>query len=127
MGPKPKALLDRVITFGVDSATLGKRLRREIAGDHIGRQLGRCSTSIAAHYAEACEAESRADFIHKMKMALKELRESVVWLRIANAYNPSPAVARLLKESNELCAIFVASVKTAANSTDRPRRVSKRA
>jgi four helix bundle protein len=86
-----------------------------IAGRRIGDQLLRCGTSVGAHYEEAQGAESRNDFIHKLQIALKELRESNYWLRlIARAEILPPArVAGAIEESNQLRAILSKSVATA--------------
>ena len=68
------------------------------------------------NYGEAQDAESRADFIHKMKVSLKELRETKIWLLItgkANLIKPASKLEPLIDESNQLISIFVASVKTA--------------
>jgi len=75
-------------------------------------QLLRCATAPAAHYAEARAAESRRDFIHKMQLCLKELRESDVWLRYLSALRSLDCTA-LRAECNELISIFVTSLKTA--------------
>ena len=79
-----------------------------------GKQLVRAATSVAANYAEATDAESREDFVHKMKVALKELKESRVWLMFASRLPGSPDAARLLSESRELALIFGKSVNTAS-------------
>ena len=68
----------------------------------------------ASSLAEATDAESREDFIHKMKVALKELKESRVWLMFASRLPGSPGTARLLSESRELTLIFGKSVNTAS-------------
>ena len=76
-------------------------------------QLIRSATAPAALYAEARAAESRRDFVHKMHLCLKELRESAVWLQFLNELAaPDPNRAPLIQESRELIAIFVASLKT---------------
>ena len=79
----------------------------------MARQLVRSTTSVAANYAEACDAESRPDFVHKMRIALKEAREASIWIGTARGLRPSPRLDRLAAECNELIAIFVSSVKTA--------------
>jgi four helix bundle protein len=86
---------------------------------HVARQLVRASTSPAACYAEACHAESRRDFVHKMRVCLKELRETAVWLRLAARERPAGSLDTLTHECSELIAIFVASVKTAEANTHR--------
>ena len=78
--------------------------------------LIRCGTSPAPNYGEAQDAESRADFIHKMKVSLKELRETRIWLLIigkANLLKLASKLEPLIDESYQLISIFVASVKTA--------------
>ena len=85
-------------------------------GNHISGQLVRCGTSPAPNYGEAQSAESRADFIHKMKVCLKELRETRVWLMIivrAELIKPVSKLNSLIQETNELISIFVSSIRTA--------------
>lgn len=86
-------------------------------------RLVRSASSPAANYAEAREAESHRDFIHKLQICLKELRETAVWLRtIARAAPASRDLRSLERECSELTAIFVASVRTAkANEALRAR------
>ena len=79
-------------------------------------QLYRSSTSPAFNYGEAQSAETRRDFIHKMKISLKELRETMVGLKFIDRGNYKPDVAQLkalLIETNELISIFVVSIQTA--------------
>jgi four helix bundle protein len=85
-------------------------------GNHFRGQLLRCGTSPAANYAEAQSAESRSDFIHKIKIVLKELRETYVWLVLSTRTSLIQSLARLeplVKECKELISIFVKSVQTA--------------
>jgi len=84
-------------------------------GNHIAGQLIRCGTSPAPNYGEAQSAESRADFIHKMKICLKELRETKVWLimiKRAKLISPISKLQPLIEENDELISIFVSSIKT---------------
>ena len=70
-----------------------------------------------AHYAEAQGAESVADFVHKLRLALKELRETKVWIRVvrrAELVTPSSKLDGVLQEVDELISIFVTSIKTAS-------------
>ncbi len=85
------------------------------AGNHIAGQLIRSGTSPVPNYGEARAAESRRDFIHKMKIALKELRESLIWLEIIarKRLGDCRDVPASLAECNEPIAIFVSSTKTA--------------
>lgn len=81
----------------------------------IADQLFRASTSVAANYAEATEAESRKDFVHKLKIAMKELSESRVWLKIIaeTEYAPKESLSGIITESEELSRILSASIITA--------------
>ena len=81
----------------------------------------RCGTAPASNYAEARAAESRRDFIHKMRIALKELRETLVWLELLQRLkvgDPDDTCAAL-RESEELIAIFVTSLRTAGSRPGR--------
>ncbi len=115
-GNKEYNLEDRLIDFAVRIIRVAESLPKTKVGNHISGQLIRCGTSPAPNYGEAQDAESRADFIHKMKVSLKELRETKVWLLIigkSNLLKPSSKLEPLIDESNQLISIFVASVKTA--------------
>ena len=114
----------RLIDFAAAVLDVVESLPNSVAGVHIGGQLTRCGTSPAANYGEAQAAESRRDFIHKMKVCLKELRESRVWLEIirrkAMARNQT-GVTEAIREANELIAIFVASIATAQRNLEARR------
>lgn len=73
-------LEERLIDFAVRIIRTVESLTKTKVGNHVAGQLIRCGTSLAHNYGEAQSAESRADFIHKMKVCLKELRETRVWL-----------------------------------------------
>ena len=91
-------------------------------GNHIAGQLLRCGTSPAPNYGEAQGAESRADFIHKMKVCLKELRETRVWLLMivrAKLIKTTSKLDPLIQETNELISIFVTSIRTAKKGKKR--------
>jgi four helix bundle protein len=85
------------------------------AGRHFGGQLVRSGTAPALNYGEAQAAESRPDFVHKMKLALKELRETMVNLKfiLKRNYFQQDRLLPLLKENDELIAIFMKSISTA--------------
>ncbi len=109
-------LEERLIDFAVRIIKLSESLPKTVIGKHIAGQLIRSGTSPAPNYGEAQSAESRADFIHKMRIALKELRESRVWLLIimkADLITPVSKLDPLLDENNQLISIFVTSVGTA--------------
>ena len=110
----PEELQLRLIQFGVGVCRHVGKTRRTVVTAHVMTQLIRSATAPAALYAEARAAESRRDFVHKMHLCLKELRESVVWLQYLNELAaPEATRAPLIQESRELIAIFVASLKTA--------------
>ena len=109
-------LEDRLIDFAVRIIRLTEALPNTKAGTQVAGQLLRSGTSPAPNYGEAQSAESAADFIHKLKIALKELRESLIWLRIisrANLIKSATMLTPLMRENDELIAILYASVKTA--------------
>ena len=107
-------LEERLIDFAAVIIDISEALPNTIAGNHLGGQLLRSGTSPALHYGEAQAAESPADFIHKMKVCLKELRETYNCLRLIRKKNwIKEGLEVQVKESNELVAIFVTSVKTA--------------
>lgn len=109
-------LEERLIDFGVLIIQISESLYNTRAGNHIAGQLVRSGTSPALHYGEAQSAESRADFIHKLKILPKELRESKNALRIiqkAPLADKMENVEEGLMECNELISIFVKSIETA--------------
>jgi len=113
---KSHDLENRLIDFAVQIIKLAETLPKTRAGNHIAGQLIRCGTSPAANYGEAQSAESRTDFIHKMRICLKELRETRVWLCLVEKMNIPKLQSKpdaLLDENNQLISIFVTSIKTA--------------
>ena len=109
-------LEDRLIDFAVRIIALLESLPRTKVGKHVGGQLLRSGTSPAPNYGEAQGAESRPDFIHKMKICLKELRETRVWLKIigkTKLIKPESKLKLIIEENDQLISIFVASIKTA--------------
>jgi len=109
-------LQDRLIEYSVRIIKLSKVLPDSKAGKHVSSQLLRSGTSPAPNYGESQSAESKADFIHKIKVALKELRETEIWLKIvvkAEMIKPASQLAPLLQETDELAAILYTSIETA--------------
>ena len=108
---------ERLIDFAVRIIKLSENLPNSLAGKHIAGQLLRSGTSPAAHYAEARGAESTKDFVHKLKICLKELNESRVWLKITakSEQIPESRLSDITRESDELCRIINASIKTTLN------------
>ena len=115
-------LEERLIDFAVRIIRMIEDLPNTKVGNHIAGQLLRCGTSPAPNYGEAQAAESRADFIHKMKVCLKELRETGVWLLMivrAKLITPTSKLDPLIQENNELISIFVTSIRTAKKGNKR--------
>ena len=109
-------LEDRLIDFAVLIIEIVNGIKKNKAGNHISNQLIRCGTSASLNYGEAQAAESRKDFIHKMKIILKELRETYVCLKIikrADLYADKPKLEYALKENDELISIIFKSISTA--------------
>ena len=109
-------LENRLIDFAVRIIRLTEALPNTKAGTHVAGQILRSGTSPASNYGEAQSAESAADFVHKLKIALKELRETLIWLNIvaqADMIKSAALLEPLRQENDELIAILFASVKTA--------------
>lgn len=116
----PRQLQERLIDFSAGVCDEIRRLPQDIVGNHVAKQLVRCATSPAANYAEARGADSRRDFVHKMQVCLKELRETSVWLQLAQRIaHRKERLSTLTIECGELTAIFVTSIKTARSSDHR--------
>lgn len=109
------ALQERFVSFAVKIIDLASRLPKTTVCRHISGQVLRSGTSPAPNYAEARGAESRADFIHKLRIAVKELNETGIWLRIILKTRMAPEVLimNLIRENQELARILSASIKTA--------------
>ncbi len=118
MDARASQLEDRLIDFAVRVIAVVEALPDTKAGRHVASQLVRSGTSPAPNYGEARAAESRADFVHKLKIALKELRETLIWLKMIERKPMLPAnsLDGIAKECDELISIFVKSLKTASGS-----------
>ena len=109
-------LEDRLVQFSVKIVDLAYRLQMKPELKSITNQILKSGISPALNYGEAMHAESKKDFVHKMKIALKELRETHISLKILYSIGRVPfkdEISGLKDENNELLAIFVSSVKTA--------------
>jgi len=109
-------LEERLINFAVAIVKIDETMPNTRAGNHLGGQLLRSGTSPALNYGEAQSGESRKDFIHKIKIVLKELRETYVCLKIIHRtklYKSEDKIMSTMKENNELISIFVKSAETA--------------
>ena len=112
-------LQDRLTNYAVRVIKLSEALPESKAGKHVSSQILRSGTSPAANYGEAQSAESKADFVHKLKVALKELRETEIWLKIilkAKMVKPESKLIPLLQETDELIAIDDTLIKRNAGA-----------
>jgi four helix bundle protein len=117
-------LEDRLIRFAVRAVKFAEQLPKSVVGNRLNDQLTRASTSAPLNYGEAQSAESRKDFVHKTRVVLKELREANVALKMIDGLQLAKDLAELawlLKEADELVAIFVTSVETARRNDERLR------
>ena len=107
-------LKKRTKLFAHRCVKLAVSLPKTILGQHISKQLIRCSTSVAANYRAACLAQSKASFVSKISIVLEEADESLFWLEfiIDEHLVVESKIEQLLKESNELTAIFFSVRKT---------------
>ena len=107
-------IAERLLAFARRVLRLCRELPDDFAGRHVARQLIRCSSGSGSNYEEARGAESLADFIHKLGIAKKEIRESLYWLRLIDGeLLEEEKLATLIREARELSAILTTSVRTA--------------
>jgi four helix bundle protein len=122
-------LEERLLDYAAEIIRLADRLPKTRTGNHVAGQLLRSGTSPLPNHGEAQAAESTNDFIHKLRICLKELRESYRWLRLiarAKLYRDNDDLAKVLNETDELIRIFVASIRTAEHGRDTARGQSRR-
>ncbi len=114
-GKMSNILSDRLMDFSVDVIKISGKVNKNFAGRQIAGQLIRSSASAGANYEEACGAESRADFVHKLQIVLKELRESIYWLRLISRSDilENQKVETKIQEANELAKMIAKSMITA--------------
>lgn len=114
MESKSNQLSERLLDYAAEIVRLTTQLRKTAAGRQIASQLMRSGTSAGANYEEACGAQSRADFVHKLQIVLKELRESRFWLRLAQKTGlvNDDRMVSLIGETVQLINIIARSVIT---------------
>ena len=113
-------LEERLLAYSVRIIQLVERLPNSRVGNHVSGQLLRSGTSPYPNHGEAQAAESGKDFVHKLRVSLKEFRESQRWLRLIERVplvNDPALLDDLLKETEELIRIFVTSIKTSQKNT----------
>lgn len=113
---------ERLVDFAARIIRLAGRLTQNSQGRHVASQILRSGTAAAPNYAEARGAESRADFVHKMRIVQKELNETAVWIRIISKSSliSQNLIVDILAENKELCRIATASVHTARQASSSP-------
>jgi four helix bundle protein len=112
---------ERLLEFAARIIRLSEALPNTLTGKHVSGQILRSGTSPMAQHGEAQGAESRKDFIHKMKIALKELRETSRWLKLitrVSLIEKTELLDPLIKETDELTRIFVTSIRTASANAE---------
>jgi four helix bundle protein len=111
----PDQLSDRLIDFAVRVGKSVDALPETRLGRHVAGQLVRSGTSPAPNYSEACAAESRRDFVHKLRICLKELRETRCWLTliVRSEMLPKVKLDSLCDECAQLANIIGKSILTA--------------
>lgn len=113
----PQDIEERLIEFATRIMDMVEALPKTATAKHLGGQILRSGTSPALNYGEAQAAESRDDFVHKMRICLKELRETLISLKLIDKrkWFSESKLSPLITENNELVSIFMASIKTASN------------
>ena len=117
---KAEALEERLLEFAARIGNVVDALPDTRLGRHIAGQLVRSGTSPAPNYGEACAAESKNDFIHKLGIVFKELRETRIWVRLILKAKLLPAgrMTAVLDECEQLCNIIAKSLITAKSKRD---------
>ena len=116
-------LAERLLKFAVRIGKVFDALPDTRLGRHVAGQLVRCGTSPAPNYEEGRATESRADFVHKLSVCLKELRESRFWIRliVSSELLSEARMAGLLDECTQLCKIIAQSIVTAKEKGGRKK------
>ena len=118
-------LEDRLIDFAIRISEVAETLPNNALGKYLKGQMIRSGTSPALNYGEAQSAESTNDFVHKLKIVLKELRETNVCLKIIKRkplITPASKLSPINEENNELISIFVKSIETAKRNSKKEKK-----
>ncbi len=115
MEKKAEDLSERLVDYGAEIVKLTAMLSKTFAGRQLAAQLLRSGTSAGANYEEACGAESRADFTHKLHIVFKEIKESLYWLRIVKKAEilKTSRLDEIIDETRQLTNIVAKSIITA--------------
>ncbi len=111
-------LEERLLAFSVRITEIVDALPNTRGANHVGAQLLRCGTSPYGNHGEVQAAESRRDFVYKLRVCLKELKETPRWLRLIqrSAWVPQSKTAPILGETEQLIKIFFSSIRTAQSN-----------
>jgi four helix bundle protein len=111
----PEEMCDRILDFADRVSTVVEAFPNTKLGNRIANQLLRSGTSSIGNYEEACAAESKDDFVHKLRICLKEVRESRGWLRLTSRRQLVPPVRleNLIDEAEQLARMLGQSIATA--------------
>lgn len=123
-GDRKYDLDERLLEFASAVIDLSEKLPNSRAGNHVAGQILRSGTSPYPNHDEAESAESRDDFVHKLKVCLKELRETRRWSRLIECkrwVDDDPTLIYVLSESDELIRIFMSSIRTAQRNALKPQ------
>ena len=112
---KPEDIKNRTFRFALQIISIAEKLPNTVAARIMGKQLIRSGTSIGANVEEATAAHSKADFIYRMNVALREARETLYWLRLleASQISETKIAAEILQEADEITRILGAIVSSA--------------
>jgi four helix bundle protein len=112
---RPQALQKRLVSQAAGILDASSKLPKTTQANHIARQVLRSCTAAAANYGEARGAKSRSDFVQKLRIVLKELNETDVWLQLIleSSLLTAETMSAVVAENEELCKIIAASIKTA--------------
>jgi len=115
MENKASQIRDRLLDLGAAVVKICVKLNKTAVGRHIGGQLLRAGTSVGANYEEACGARSKTDFVYKLHIVYKEIRESIYWLKLIqhSGLLKREQIQDVLGEAQQIRAIIGKSVKTA--------------
>ena len=122
----PQELRRRTFEFALQTYRFAKPLLRNVETRHVGTQIIRAGTSVAANYRAAGQGRSRREFCAKLGTVREEADEALFWLEFIHAAEPAIAGnPRLTKEAHELTAIFSAAYRTAKQRLKKAQRVSR--
>ena len=115
MEEKARELSERLLNYSAEIVKLTIKIKKTSVGKQMANQLLRCGTSVGANYEEACGAESRADFIHKLQIVFKEVRESLYWLSLIQktVMLANKDLSKIIDETRQISNILAKSIITA--------------